>query len=324
MAAGAKRCGQTQAGKLRGARNHAKRATYNPAVAASPSAVEAPFAERVQSLPRLGLGISTEYDAGRHGLDPLALHRAHPELVQFLEVGADLERGIDADARAWVAAGLPTTYHFLDVNLEESADLSEDWAAATQTAAQSIRAAWLCGDAGLWHIGVRDRGHGVLMPPVLEPESATEMAANVRRLRAWTGMEVLPENPPAHVFLGRMHLADYFAALAEQADCGLLLDAAHLAAYQVVAGHDALHALDRFPAERIVEMHVAGGRFFEHDGMRFVEDDHGVAVLDETWAIVEELLPRASNLKALVFECERNRAEDVTPTFKRLAELMAR
>lgn len=288
------------------------------------SAADAPFAERVAALPRLGLGISTEYEAGKRGLDPLALHRAHPELVQFLEVGADLERGLDADALAWAQAGLPTTYHFLDVNLEEGEDLERDWTAATVAAAQSIGAAWLCGDAGLWHIGVRDLGHGVLMPPVLEPESAAEMARNVRRLRQWSGMEVLPENPPAHVYLGRMHLADYFASVAEQADCGLLLDAAHLAAYQVVAGHDPLEALDRFPAERIVEMHVAGGRFFEHEGERFVEDDHGVAVLDETWAIVEELIPRATNLRALVFECERNQAEEVLPTFERLAGMLAR
>lgn len=292
-------------------------------MSASPS-TEAPFAERVAALPQLGLGISTEYEAGKHGLDPLALQRAHPKLVQFLEVGADLERGLDDDARAWAAAGLPTTYHFLDVNLEESEDLTRDWTQATVEAAHSIGAAWLCGDAGLWHLGVRDLGHGILMPPVLEPESAAEMARNVRRLRHWAGMEVLPENPPAHVFLGRMHLADYFASVAEQADCGLLLDAAHLAAYQIVSGHDPLEALDRFPAERIVEMHVAGGRRFEHEGESFVEDDHGVDVLPETWAIVEELIPRATNLRALVFECERNRAEQVLPTFERLAGLLTR
>lgn len=301
-----------------------KRATYNPRVPPSSSAVEAPFSERVTALPWLGLGISTEYEAGKAGLNPLALHRAHPELVQFLEVGADLERGVDADARAWAAAGLPSTYHFLDVNLEEGEDLDRAWTAATVASARALHAAWLCGDAGLWHIGMRDLGHGVLMPPVLEPDSAAEMARNVRRLRNWSGMEVLPENPPAHVYLGRMHLADYFASVAEQADCGLLLDAAHLAAYQVVAGHDPLEALDRFPAERIVEMHVAGGRRFEHEGERFVEDDHGVDVLDETWAIVDELIPRAVNLRALVFECERNRAEQVLPTFERLKAMLPR
>jgi len=293
-------------------------------VVPSPPAVEAPFAKRVTQLPRLGIGISTEYDAGKHGLDPLALHRQRPDLVEFLEVGADLERGIDADARAWAAAALPTTYHFLDVNLEESEDLQPDWAAATREAAQEIGAAWLCGDAGLWHIGKRDLGHSTLMPPILEPESATEMARTVRRLREWTGMEVLPENPPAHVYLGRMHLVEYFASVAELADCGLLFDAAHFAAYQLVQGHTTLDALPEFPADRIVEMHIAGGRVFEHNGAQFIDDDHGVAVLDSTWQIVEELLPRARNLRAIVFECERNSIESVIPTFERIRALWPR
>jgi hypothetical protein len=77
----------------------------------------AAFAERAARLPRLGVGISTEFGARHGGLDPIALRRAHPTLVRFLEIGADLERGVDEDARAWVAAGWPTTYHFLDMNL---------------------------------------------------------------------------------------------------------------------------------------------------------------------------------------------------------------
>ena len=282
----------------------------------------APFAERVAALPRLGLGISTEFGArAAGGLDPLALHDAHPELVRFLEIGVDLERGLDEDARAWVARGLPTTYHFLDLNLEEEDDLDAAWLRDAPALARECGAAWLCGDAGLWHVGPRDRGHGVLMPPVLEPESADAMARSVRRLREASGFEVLPENPPAHVYLGSMHLCDYFARVAEQADSALLCDVAHLAVYQIVRGHDPLEALDRYPAERIVEMHVAGGRRFRSGDGHFVEDDHGVEVLPETWAILEQLLPRAVNLRALVFEAERNPAEDVVPVFERIAAL---
>ena len=45
----------------------------------------------------------------------------------------------------------------------------------------------------------------------------TPSAENVRRLRLASGFEVLPENPPAHVYLGDWHLLDYFAFVAEQA-----------------------------------------------------------------------------------------------------------
>jgi uncharacterized protein (UPF0276 family) len=286
--------------------------------------VEAAFAERCAQLPRLGIGISTEYGAGRSGLDVLALRRAHPEHAQFLEIGIDLERGVDADARAWVEAGWPVTYHFLDANLEESESLDELWMHDVRVTAHALGAAWLCGDAGLWHIGPRDRGHGVLMPPILSAESADEMARGVVRLRRASGLEVLPENPPAHVYLGDLHLLDYFARVAEAADCGLLLDVAHLAIYQRFAGCAPLEGLDRYPLERVVEVHVAGASEFVHAGKRFIDDNHSPEPLPETWLLLEHVLARAPALRAIVYECERNRIEDVLPRFARLAELADR
>src|SRR5215510_1198319 len=160
----------------------------------------APFAARAAALPRLGLGISTEFGASATGLDPLALRRARPELCEFLEIGVDLERGIDATARAWRAEEWPITYHLLDGNLEERESLTPEWIAGVSALARELGAAWLCGDAGLWHLGPRDRGHGLLAPPILSADSAREMAENVRRLRLASGFEVLPENPPAHLY----------------------------------------------------------------------------------------------------------------------------
>jgi uncharacterized protein len=279
---------------------------------------ERSFRERVRELPHLGLGISTEFGASRSGLDVNALRRARPDLVSFLEIGIDLERGVDHDAREWVREGGRTTYHFLDLNLEEGDDLAAGDIQAVRDLARSLGAAWICGDAGLWHVGRRDRGHGALMPPILCPESAAEMARGVRTMRAATGLEVLPENPPAHVYLGDLHLLDYYSRVAEEADSGLLLDVAHLAVYQKVSGHGPLDGLDAFPLDRVVEVHVAGGTPFESGGRTFVDDDHGLAILPETWQILDAVLPKARNLRALVFECERNRAEEVIPVFETL------
>ncbi|MEQ1504460.1 MAG: hypothetical protein ABMB14_19630, partial [Myxococcota bacterium] len=146
------------------------------------------FADRVARLPRLGLGLSTEHGAGASGLDPVALRDRRPDLVAFLELGADVARGLDADADAWIARGWPTTYHFLDLNLEEPEDLDPDWLAATVALARRSRAAWLCGDAGLWHVGPRDRGHGTLLPPILCAARVRTLADAVVALREASGL----------------------------------------------------------------------------------------------------------------------------------------
>jgi uncharacterized protein (UPF0276 family) len=284
------------------------------------------FLDRMSALPRLGLGISTEYGARRQAgaLDPRALRAEHPELARFLEVGVEVASGLDDDARAWVADGGATTYHFLDVNLDEPADFDARWLAAVRETAAALRPAWMCGDAGLWHFGTRDRGHMLLLPPVLVPESVGPMAEGIARLREATGLEVLPENPPGAIFVGPMHVLEFFARLAEAADTGLLLDCAHLAMFQRARGLPWDAGLDGFAWDRVIELHVAGGSERAVEGLGFVEDDHGAHVLPDTWAIFEEALRRATSLRAVVVECERNPIPAVLPLLRRVAGQWAR
>ena len=284
------------------------------------------FRSRIAGLPVLGLGVSTEYGASlaAGALDPMQLRREHPAYASFLEVGVELVKGLDAPARAWAAAGAPTTYHFLDINLDEPEDLDATWLAGVRALCAELRPAWICGDAGLWHFGRRDRGHMLLLPPVLIAEAVAPMAEGIVALRAATGLEVLPENPPGTAFVGDLHLLEFFARVAEAADTGLLLDCAHLAMYQRLTGREPLDGLDHLPWDRVIELHVAGGREREHDGFAWVEDEHGPELLPDTWAIAQAALRRASDLRAVVVECERNPIAAVLPLFARVAAELPR
>ena len=282
------------------------------------------FLDRVGRLPVLGLGVSTEYGAGdqRGALDPSQLRRFHPTYAGFLEVGLETAKGLDRHARAWAQRGWPTTYHFLDLNLDEPEDFDEPWLQQAREYVSLLQPAWLCGDAGLWHHGPRAQGHMLLLPPILSADAVGPLAEGVARLREATGREVLPENPPGTAFVGDLHLLDYFGRVAEAADTGLLLDCAHLAIYQQATGRGPLDGLDGFPLDRVVEIHVAGGVVRQDQGYTWIEDDHSPAVLDATWAIVAHVLARAPNLRAIVFECERNPLAATLPVYRRLAGML--
>jgi len=272
----------------------------------------------VSSLPRLGVGISAEFGSARRGIDALALRNDEPDLLDFLEYGADLARGLDDHARRWAAAGLPATYHFLDLNLTEPDDADAGWLERTGSLARELGAAWLCGDGGLWHFGPRDRGHETLLPPVLTRDSALEMAEAIARVEEATGLACLPENPPAPIYLGDVHILDYFALVAERTGGGLLVDCAHLAIFQRMKGHAPLTGLDGFPLDRVVELHVAGGAERNHDGFAWIDDDHQPEPLPDTWRIYEHIAARAPNLKAVVYECERNSPAEVMDNFRHI------
>jgi uncharacterized protein (UPF0276 family) len=134
-------------------------------------------------------------------------------------------------------------------------------------------------------------------------------------------MTCLPENPPAIIYLGDLHILDYFAQVADRADCGLLLDCAHLAIFQQTRNLPPLTALDNYPLERVVEIHIAGGTYAEIDGYHYIDDNHSPIPLPATWEILEYIIPRAKNLKAIVFECEHNAPEECLDVFERLNSL---
>ena len=90
------------------------------------------FSERVRDLPRLGIGVSTEYGASLQpgSLDVWALRRERAHFARFLELGVEIAKGLDDDAERWVTQGLPSTYHFLDINREPL----EEYAACANSA----------------------------------------------------------------------------------------------------------------------------------------------------------------------------------------------
>ena len=266
------------------------------------------FSHRVQALPALGLGLSTEYGAMRAqgALDLFEARATLPHCAAFLELGVEVDKGLDEDALQWIDRGWPTTYHFLDVNLNEPEDLDSIWLSKLNTVIAEASPAWLCGDAGLWHFGPRAQGHMLLLPPILSVDSAYELADGIIALREATGFEVLPENPPGHLFVGDLHILDFFAIVCERADTGMLLDMAHLSIYQHSRDLSATTALESFPLDRVVEVHMAGGRLRSFEGYEVIEDDHNPQILAPTWAILHRCAPSLSELRAVVFECERN------------------
>ena len=54
--------------------------------------------------------------------------------------------------------------------------------------------------------------------------------------------------------------------------------------------------------------------------LSLVEDDHTVDVLPDTWQIVDHVAPRATALRAVVFECERNSIDEVVPGFRTIQD----
>jgi uncharacterized protein (UPF0276 family) len=93
---------------------------------------------------------------------------------------------------------------------------------------------------------------------------------------------------------------DFLNRLVEQSSCGLLLDLFNLYCNSLNHGFDLIQALARLRLDRVVEVHVAGGKL--HEG--FILDGHCDRVPEPVWSALEWLLPRAPNLAGVVYEVQ--------------------
>ena len=122
--------------------------------------------------------------------------------------------------------------------------------------------------------------------------------------------------------LGRMPLLSFFGELAERTDCAILLDIGHLQSYQVASDRSVLDELGALPVERVVELHVAGGRMEQADSKGVYIDAHERDILPEVWALLTALLPRLPSVRAVCFECEGIGEGRVLGTLNRLRDLV--
>ncbi|WP_164557767.1 DUF692 family protein [Massilia atriviolacea] len=141
---------------------------------------------------------------------------------------------------------------------------------------------------------------GFLLPPLQSAHTVALAAANIRALSRQlpvpfafeTGVNYLRPVP------GEMSDGAFFGAIAEEADCAILLDLHNLWCNERNGRQGVLAALDDMPLERVCEVHLAGGDYL--DG--YYLDAHSGLVPPELMQLAQAVLPRLPNVKALIFE----------------------
>lgn len=141
---------------------------------------------------------------------------------------------------------------------------------------------------------------GFLLPPAQSPAAVRVAAHNLlayqrtveRPVAFETGVNYLRPRPED------LCDGDFFAAVADSADSGIVLDLHNLWCNERNGRQRVADVLDRLPLERVWEIHLAGG--MSESG--YWLDAHSGSVPEEVMEIAADVIPRLSNLGALIFE----------------------
>lgn len=141
---------------------------------------------------------------------------------------------------------------------------------------------------------------GFLFPPVQTLASVRAAAHRIAGYRATVGRPVAFETGVNYLRqrTGELDDGTFFAQVAEQADCGIVLDLHNLWCNERNGRCTVASVIDRLPLDRVWELHVAGGM----EAYGYWIDAHSGAVPDAVMQIAAELVSRLPNLGALIFE----------------------
>ena len=128
-------------------------------------------------------------------------------------------------------------------------------------------------------------------------------AGKIRAARNYLGRPFLIENIAYYFKIpgNSMTEAQFILRVLELADCGMLLDVNNVYANCRNHGDDAYRFIEQMPAERVVELHLAGGQM--RDDLYI--DTHGHPVCAEVWGLLEYAVA-SKQPKAVILEREQN------------------
>jgi len=137
-----------------------------------------------------------------------------------------------------------------------------------------------------------------LLPLPFTQESIEQVVSRIQKLQDRFQRPFLLENisyylhHPDH----DMHETEFFNAILEKADCGLLLDVNNVYVNSQNHGSHAKTFIESLPLERVVQLHVAGHSHFPEG----IVDTHGDTVCDDVWDLTRWVLERCKPAAVLL------------------------
>lgn len=234
------------------------------------------FHRRVTRIPAHGLGLSVDvYSPDIFSLlDELELRGL---TYGYLEVFKASARALGALRRRVPAARL--AYHGEGIWLTQPDLLTaypiEDELQSAASHLRVLESAWINHECASKQIA--GYSFGTYLPPLFTHDAAVITARNVRYVQGRLDRLVddprgarpllLLETPPLTYFkFGDLGVHEFFETVARHASCGLVLDVGHLWTVYRYSGEPSAASLrsfvtaflDRFPLERVVQIHLAG------------------------------------------------------------------
>ena len=255
-------------------------------------------------LPHLGHGVGLRTVHYPHVLDKTARADWFEVISENFMIAGGRPLRILEKARELA----PIVLHGVSLNIGGSDPLRQDYLAELESLIRRFDPAWISDHLCWGAIGGRF-AHDLLPLPYTE-EAVRHVAARIRHVQDRLGRRILVENVSSYLTytITSMPEWSFLSAVAEEADCGILLDVNNIYVNAVNHGFSPIEYLSGVAAERVGQIHLAG---HSSQGDLLI-DTHDHPVPTAVWRLYREAVRRFGAVSTLV------EWDDQIPTFEEL------
>ncbi|HUY27626.1 MAG TPA: DUF692 domain-containing protein [Candidatus Binataceae bacterium] len=190
----------------------------------------------------------------------------------------------------------PIAMHGVSLSIGSTDALNRKYLRELRKLARRAEPAWIS-DHLCW-TAVGGRNLHDLLPLPYNGDVVRHVAARIRRVQDALERHILVENVSSYLTFRDSVMTewDFITAVAEEADCGILLDINNIYVSAFNHKFSAERYIDAIPPERVVQYHLAG----HSDHGAYLLDTHDHPVRDEVWTLYERAVRRFGAVSTLV------------------------
>lgn len=190
----------------------------------------------------------------------------------------------------------PIVMHGVSLSIGSTDPISNDYLTKIKTLADYINTPWISDH--LCFTGVNGLNSHDLLPIPYTHESLDHVVSRIKRVQDFLGRNIILENPSTYLEFTDSSIPEweYLAQMAEQANCGLLLDVNNVYVSSKNHNYDSKKYIDTIPADRIIQIHLAGHQDYGTHAI----DTHDQHVIDEVWQLYRYTLMQKGSITTMI------------------------
>ena len=206
----------------------------------------------------------------------------------------------------------PMVMHGVSMSIGSTDPLNFDYLKQLKTLIDRVQPMWFS-DHLCW-TGVDHKNMHDLLPLPYTEQSVQHIADRISQVQDYIGQQMLIENLSSYITYtsDAMSEWEFLSAVAERADCNLLLDVNNIYVSSFNHQFDAMEYLQGIPADRVWQHHIAG---HQNTG-NLIIDTHDEPIIDPVWELYEKTAQLLGPVSTMI-----ERDGNIPPLSEVIAEL---